>query len=102
LRVCAEKRNAKQGLGISPTLRRNGMDREKVIKVMARSLAPHLESPRDNGESVAAAALSALEAAGFAVVPVEPTEKMMEAGLAKWSNLRDIYAAMLAAAKEGE
>jgi hypothetical protein len=31
------------------------------------------------------------------LVPVEPTEEMMEAGLAQWSNLRDMYEAMLSA-----
>jgi hypothetical protein len=49
--------------------------------------------------------LSALHAAGFAVVPVEPTEKMLDKGmLSLWNTEADevakAYRAMIAAAKE--
>ena len=52
---------------------------------------------------LAAAALSALEAAGMRVVPAEPTEAMIEAGIEAYHVWEDprcvepIYAAMLAA-----
>jgi hypothetical protein len=57
----------------------------------------------------AAAILAALDAAGLAVVPKEPTEEMQIAGTEQWLTVRAmedraavIYRAMLAAAKEGE
>jgi hypothetical protein len=56
----------------------------------------------------AAAILAALDAAGLAVVPKEPTEEMRTAGTEEWLTVRAmedraavIYRAMLAAAKEG-
>lgn len=53
----------------------------------------------------AQAALAALRAAGFVVVPAEPTEGMLEAGMPLAGNcyrheLSNAYAAMLAAADE--
>lgn len=51
----------------------------------------------------AAAALSALDAAGFAVVPKEPTEAMLEAGANKYdgdmNKQERAYRAMLSAAQ---
>lgn len=49
----------------------------------ARALLPRLEAAR---------------AAGAVVVPGEPTEEMIEAGLEEWHDIRDAYLAMLAAA----
>ena len=51
----------------------------------------------------AAAILSALRAAGYAVVPVEPTSTMMECAVLRHYNkgsLADVWAAMIAAAQE--
>jgi hypothetical protein len=57
----------------------------------------------------AAAILAALDAAGLAVVPKEPTVEMQVAGTEQWLTVRAmedraavIYRAMVAAAKEGE
>lgn len=44
--------------------------------------------------------LSALRSAGFAVVPVEPTEVMIREGFHTASGARDIYKAMITAAQE--
>jgi hypothetical protein len=49
--------------------------------------------------------LSALAAAGYAVVPVEPTPHMAEEGmraLVRDNGVADIYRTMIAAAKEGQ
>jgi hypothetical protein len=54
---------------------------------------------------VAAAILAALDSAGLAVVPVEPTRKMIDAlnGYAQCAGyIEEGYRAMVAAAKEGE
>jgi hypothetical protein len=39
---------------------------------------------------------------GYRLVPEEPTDTQVEAGLREWSNIRDIYKAMLAAAPQPE
>lgn len=85
------------------------MTRDEIIECMARGMV--------DGEAnrlvfrMSERALTALEAAGMAVVPVESTEKMVRAGfesgafdndtfLSPRRRLGDIYRAMLAAAKE--
>lgn len=42
----------------------------------------------------------AVSVEGWKLVPVEPTSEMMEAGLSQWSNLQDMYEAMLAASPQ--
>lgn len=42
--------------------------------------------------------LAAMRAEGWVMVPVEPTDEMMEAGLVEWSCLRSMYQAMIEAA----
>jgi hypothetical protein len=61
------------------------------------------------GREVANRILAALDSAGLAVVPKEPTVEMQTAGTEQWLTVRAmedraavIYRAMLAAAKEGE
>jgi hypothetical protein len=64
------------------------MTREQIIWTMAKALV-HTEYERNPNHSTrvshhrddAAAALSALEAAGLVVVPVEPTEAMVDAAI---------------------
>ncbi len=101
------------------------MSREKIIEIEAALLAgltrhgiPHdvqaLLVLGDGRGTVAPgalrAALAALEAAGYAIVPVEPTEEMSEAGaevfdacnkaeIAHWLHIDRIYRAMLKSAK---
>lgn len=53
-------------------------DREKMVEVMAVALKAHFGSP--HFDDAAEAALTALEEEGWAVVPVEPTKEMVEAG----------------------
>jgi len=99
------------------------MDRKAVIECMARGLcrADGPDPNEPNWEDVywdaytcgAAEALTALEAAGFQVVPVDPTQEMGLAGAAEvdkqmlgpgapadYHAAVDAYRAMLAAAKE--
>lgn len=71
--------------------------RDDMIEVMARGMA---ESPP--GQSMAQAALSAIEEAGMVVVPAEPTGAMVEAfaketGFDFDGSIADGYRAMLAA-----
>lgn len=62
------------------------------IEIMARAMAPlvseDMEEPFRSGwlSNLATAAISALTDAGFAVVPVEPTETMLSAGQEAWLN----------------
>lgn len=49
-----------------------------------------------------AAYLAQREAEGFVMVPVEPSEEMLESGLAEFTNIRDIWAAMIAARPRGD
>jgi hypothetical protein len=67
------------------------------------------DCPRADYDRVARLALAALDAAGLAVVPKEPTDEMQIAGTEEWLTVRAmedraavIYRAMVAAAKEGE
>ncbi len=64
------------------------------------------DCPRADYDRVARLALAALDAAGLAVVPKEPTRKMIDAlnGYAQCDDgyVEYGYRAMLAAAKEGE
>jgi hypothetical protein len=70
------------------------MNREQIIETMARALCEcqqpsgawernESEGYRNIFRNEATAALSALEAAGLVVVPVEPTDAMCRAG--KWA-----------------
>lgn len=91
-------------------------DRDKTLQVMARAMGAPVEGPEGEkwGEyppfnRFARLALDALEASGRAVVPVEPTREMIESGhLADERNydgstpLRLVWAAMIAASKDGK
>ena len=77
-------------------------DRDKLIEAIEHCLLCNVVkgSPFDAKED-ARDILAAIEANGFAVVPVEPTEAMMDAGLDEYSVkwvCEDIYRAMIAAA----
>ncbi|MEN6548922.1 MAG: hypothetical protein ABFE07_22995 [Armatimonadia bacterium] len=103
------------------------MTREELIEVMARANSPELWSDdpviahraaspikvslaREGSLANAAITLAAIEAAGCMVVPVEPTEGMVKAGVGlafrirlspeySWKDyMTDLYRAMLAAA----
>lgn len=99
------------------------MTRDKLIETMARALAreewPHASADaRASWEHnrwpdyvrEATAALTAIEAAGMRVVPVEPTEAMIQGWINEWHEgvgvivLNDLmrrgYRSMLAAAQE--
>lgn len=63
------------------------------------------------GDFGADAIIKALASAGYAIVPVEPSERMVEAGFKAIFEpesclsdieIEDVYCAMLTAAKEGE
>ena len=65
------------------------------------------DCPRADYDRVARLALAALDAAGLAVVPKEPTEEMVVAAFVRDMGPHEclytsIYRAMIAAAKEGE
>lgn len=53
-------------------------------------------------EEMVSRGLKALDEAGFAVVPKDPSDEMLDAGAAVWGNDRsgDVWEAMIAAAKE--
>lgn len=87
------------------------MTRDEMIECMARGMDAREDDHCLSSAEVATAALTALESAGLAIVPVESTEKMVRAGfesgafdndtfLSPRRRLGDIYRAMLAAAKE--
>jgi hypothetical protein len=69
-----------------------------------KSVKEVLEAAFDRGDpndcpiSDALCAITSLEAAGYVIVPKEPTLEMIERGLEQWSNMRDMYCAMVAAA----
>ena len=80
------------------------MNRDKVIEVIAKAVETSLGNARilaehqAQNEPEAYTAIQALTDAGYAIVPVEPTEAMLEGGGAK--NLRrGIYKAMIEAGK---
>lgn len=75
----------------------------------AADLPPHRRAPWDSEAPIylpiADAALAAIEAAGCAIVPIEPTEEMQAAGAYPRENRKpvaDIYRAMLAARPKSE
>ena len=70
------------------------MSREKIIDVMSEGwdLRPVSIEQRCRG------LLTALEAAGYAIVPVEPTQAMMDALEAQW-DWTEGYRAMIQSAK---
>lgn len=91
------------------------MARDELIEVMAReidhALVWEVEGDTRAGEltqreqrAVAAAALAAIEAQGFAIVPVEPTQAMLNVGLDAFldreQGTADIYRVMITAAQE--
>jgi predicted CoA-binding protein len=53
------------------------MSREKIIEVISNTIFQ--SDMEDDCEDIGASVLTALEAAGYAIVPVEPTEEMAEA-----------------------
>ena len=94
------------------------MNREQIIETMARGMFDACPPLRLTGEPIpwddqksftpmncradAVAALSALEAAGMVVVPVEPTDAMLEAGAFRDEYSGAVYAAMVKAALDPE
>lgn len=90
-------------------------DRQAIVEVMARAMAPDVfRQPRvnlykpayDNAYAAAEAALAALDAAGYVVVPKEPTAQMCDAGqraichfVVPAMNTEYAYRAMLAASQ---
>ena len=54
-----------------------------VIKTAARAIVGYMNEDIDDAEHVAQAAIAALEANGWAVVPVEPTEDMLQGACKK-------------------
>lgn len=91
----------------------SGMTADALIEAVARGMLQYQElpaSPRllDSYKNSVRAALSAIEANGFRVVPVEPTVAMIEAGIehrectgpsgTRWASpVTFIYTAMLSA-----
>ena len=83
-------------------------DEAELVERIARDLfeVPFGQFPSWNGKTYladAAIALAAIRAAGWAVVPVEPTDEMFEAGheeVLGGSGVIATYRAMLAAAPE--
>jgi|GEM_PF-3886915 len=88
------------------------MDRNEVIEIIARGMDAREDDHCLSSAELATAALTALESAGLAIVPVEATSAMIAAG-----NISDplgcdvddgqipeiyraIYRAMISAAKE--
>jgi len=84
-------------------------DRDKTLQVMARRFRA-LGLSTAEAQRGANEALTALEASGRAVVPVEPTGKMVSVGMeARWrsatrnpDSVGDIWRAMIAASKDGK
>ena len=75
--------------------------REVIVETLKETAAREARIPSVRAVSI----LSALAAAGYAVVPREPTRHMMECAVLRHHNrgsLAEIWTAMLAAAKEGE
>lgn len=82
--------------------------RETISTAIRNELPDSAFSQRTAADAV----LSALSAAGYRIVPAEPTEKMVEAAKTRMTDTayllssdswkaKNIYATMLAAAKEG-
>ena len=86
------------------------MDEKTAVEAMARGLCAHdryewVDSFGDEWRAKAQAALDALKANGFAVVPVEPTQEMITEGMNEMYDpcgLVRAYRAMIAAAQGGE
>lgn len=93
------------------------MTRDEMIEVMARAIDAEIDTSellltdpmtlrKLKASRVSARALSALEAAGYVVVPKEPTDEMIEAGCAApddddyASAMAKAYSAMTAAAQQ--
>lgn len=89
--------------GLIPT------EREKIIEIMARAAAKHESYLVEDPEGASRAQVDALNAAGYTIAPVEPTEtiidKMMDyAGNDDATTLEyryvELYKAMIRAAQE--
>jgi hypothetical protein len=95
------------------------MTREQIIETMARGIDPYAwdadtigEPARHSCRAKAERCLSALEAAGLVIVPVEPTDAMIDAGVShrlsttiggdnRWpEDTAVLYAAMINAAQD--
>jgi len=81
------------------------MTRDELIEVMAKNISD-APSPSDYARAIATHALSAIEAAGFVIVPVVASATMELAGAVGsygWADESDaaaIYTAMIQAAQE--
>ena len=83
-------------------------DSNRLIEAMVDAMfeADGNGAPNAPWIDLARASITAIEAAGYRVVPVEPTEEMADAGTdARWqsvirdaNNVREIWTAMLSAA----
>lgn len=81
------------------------MDKQQdIVEVMARAIEQRSREPKWTLYDGIRAALTALEQAGYAVVPVEPTEEMAAVGTIAFHDsytrapiARAVYAAMLSA-----
>jgi len=75
-------------------------DTMELVEIVARAIAADEDTPYRNHAALyrlsARAILTAIEASGRRIVPVEPTQKMIEAGLDHVTR-GDIWAAMLSA-----
>jgi hypothetical protein len=87
------------------------MTRDQLIETMARAICAAEGFDPDNQETTgisywvtwaqhATAALTALEAAGMRVVPVEPTKAMLSVSYNDTETLDDTWRAMVLAAQE--
>jgi hypothetical protein len=79
-------------------------DHPDIVETMADALTLFLSRPEEN-DLAAKAALSALEKAGYCVVPVKPTEEMVDAGCSAEgdgnlaTDSTNIYTAMIEAGR---
>jgi len=71
------------------------MSREKIIDVMRESM----RRGAIISDNPAKTLLTALEAAGFVVVPIEPTDEMLDAALEGDWDPQTVYRAMIQSAK---
>lgn len=77
------------------------MNRDELILALAIDMCG-ASWPMDANRyrRLAAKAYAAIESAGFAVVPVEPTEAMRAAGWEHYKDVGDIWDAMIEAASQ--
>lgn len=78
------------------------IDRERLKRGLTRTLRHHgVEMHPDDIRGLVQDVLTDIEAQCFVIVPREPTEAMVEAVIYE-TNIRDIWSAMIDAAKGGE